>query len=309
MKADTFRIGLLPLFALWAAGCPSTKNEPKEASMAQPTPQVSESPRTVPTPSPAAPTSATSALEAVDDLLLRVNTVEGYTRVSLPDDSWGAWLRRLPLAAAGSPVRSFSGTVILPGDHENLAAVATLDIGKADLQQCADAVMRLHAEWDWANGVREITFQAASGMALPLARWEKGERIVPKGSSIMWVPAAAPSKDDHRSFRKYLDAVFAWANTVSLERQAKKVELDDLQPGDFFILPGNPGHTVLVLDLAVDGSGQRMVLLGQSYMPAQNFHVLRPRRDTAWFSLDPRAPGVQTPFWPKPFPWSSIRRL
>ncbi|HQK20766.1 MAG TPA: hypothetical protein PLJ27_25110, partial [Polyangiaceae bacterium] len=67
--------------------------------MAQPTPQVSESPRTVPTPSPAAPTSATSAvertigpvdlarylwhadsslepLEAVDDLLLRVNTIE-----------------------------------------------------------------------------------------------------------------------------------------------------------------------------------------------------------------------------------------
>ena len=28
-----------------------------------------------------------------------------------------------------------------------------------------------------------------------------------------------------------------------------------------------------------------------------------------WFPVDAAAGGVQTPFWPAPFPWSSLRRL
>jgi hypothetical protein len=51
------------------------------------------------------------------------------------------------------------------------------------------------------------------------------------------------------------------------------------------------------------------VLLGQSYMPAQSYHVLRPSAGEVWFAIDPAAEGVQTPFWPAPFPWAAIRRL
>ena len=57
--------------------------------------------------------------------------------------SFGAWLRRLPLTPAGTSVLSFRGDVILPSDHENLAALAALDVGASDLQQCADSVVRL----------------------------------------------------------------------------------------------------------------------------------------------------------------------
>jgi thiamine monophosphate kinase len=106
-----------------------------------------------------------------------------------------------------------------------------------------------------------------------------------------------------------MDTVFSWANTASVERQGEKIPLAQIQPGDFFVTAGNPGHAVLVLDIAKNDSGKVEVLLGQSYMPAQNFHVLRPRRDTAWFAIDPASDGLQTPFWPKPFPWSSLRRL
>jgi len=96
---------------------------------------------------------------------------------------------------------------------------------------------------------------------------------------------------------------------VALARQADAIDLEALRPGDFMILPGNPGHTVLVLDLARDAEGNRKGLLGQSYMPAQSFHVLRVGPDKVWFDIDPAAGGVKTPFWPKPFPWSSLRRL
>jgi len=248
------------------------------------------------------------ALEAVDALAARFAPPPGFSRAALEPKSFGAWLRGLPLAAPGTPVVAYDGRTILAGDDPRLGAVATLDVGTADLQQCADAVMRLHAEWQWSTGSPDVTYRAASGLALPFSRWASGERLVARGSSLTWTPSARPA-NDHATYRKYLDAVFSWANTVSLARQASTTSLDALRPGDFLVLPGNPGHTVLVLDLTRTTDGRRAVLLGQSYMPAQSYHVLRANAGSPWYVLDPASEGIQIPFWPAPFPWSSLRRL
>jgi hypothetical protein len=64
---------------------------------------------------------------------------------------------------------------------------------------------------------------------------------------------------------------------------------------------------VLFLDVARAAGGRRVALLGQSYMPAQNFHVLRPGSGDAWFEIDVSKP-LSTPFW-RPFAWSLLRRL
>ena len=102
--------------------------------------------------------------------------------------------------------------------------------------------------------------------------------------------------------------VFNYASTISLDRSSsKKIDRKDLEPGDFFVLPGGPGHAILILDVATGPSGERSALLGQGFMPAQDFHVLRDARGSAWFSLEGDA--VDTPFWPAPFPWSSLRRM
>lgn len=233
----------------------------------------------------------------------------GLARVPVAAGSFGAWLRGLPIRPGG-PVVDYRGRVILAADDPRFAAVAALDEGTADLQQCADSILRLHAEWLWSRGQRAITYRAASGAPMPFERWLAGERPSAEGSSLVWKPLGrAALRDDHAAFRRYLDAVFTWANTGALARDAAKPAAEGLRPGDFFVIAGAPGHAVLVLDVAANDGGERAVLLGQGYMPAQSFHVLRSSPDAVWFPIDPASIGVQTPFWPAPFGWSSLRRL
>ncbi|MBK8256544.1 MAG: hypothetical protein IPK82_28225 [Polyangiaceae bacterium] len=233
----------------------------------------------------------------------------GFERVAVQPGSFGQWLRGLPLRPKG-PVVDHRGQVILPVDDARFARVIALDEGSLDLQQCADSIVRLHAEWLWSKGERDISYRAAAGTPMPFERYLNGERPAGEGKKVVWKPLGKKAnRDDHGAFRKYLDSVFMWANTGALARDASKTNLNDLSPGDFFVLAGAPGHAVLVLDVAQNSLGNRVVLLGQGYMPAQSFHVLRPSPNEVWFAIDPSAGGVETPFWPAPFPWSSLRRL
>lgn len=259
-----------------------------------------------PTPSPSEyPWLAGSDTSGVIALAYRVAPPPGFARVVLDADSFGAWLRLLPMAPTGTPVRDYRGAVRYPAEDRRILAVSTLDVSAADLQQCADTVLRLHAEWRWARGHRDHRYRAAAGTELPFSRFVAGERVAADGPRLVW-QRGLPRALDHAAFRDYLDMVFTWANTGSLARDARPVSVDELRPGDFFVLPGSPGHTVLVLDLAVAPDGRRRALIGQSYMPAQGFYVLH-GPDAGWFALEPPAP-VATPFW-VPFPWEALRRL
>ncbi|MBN2192628.1 MAG: hypothetical protein JW751_07405 [Polyangiaceae bacterium] len=229
----------------------------------------------------------------------------GFSRILVPTGSFGAWLRSLPLAPADTPVRDYLGSVRYPVRESRILAVSSLDLSPVDLQQCADTVIRLHAEWRWAAGYRDHSYRAAAGTELPFQRFVAGERVVGDGPRLTWQRGRARLAD-HAALRAYLDMVFAWANTGSLARDARIVPASEIRPGDFFVLPGNPGHAVLVLDLARSSVGGLRALIGQSYMPAQSFYVLR-GPDSGWFPLDPPA-KLHTPFW-VPFPWSALRRL
>jgi hypothetical protein len=245
-------------------------------------------------------------LAATEALAARFAPPPGFARVDVPEGSFGSWLRHLPLAPRGTPVRSFSGAQHLPADHRHIAAGTPLDVGARDLQQCADAIMRLHAEWLWHQGRAKQASYPSGGGPIPWKRFLAGGYPAVKGRSFEW-KSRGPREDDHSTYRKYLDTVFAWSNTVALAQKTTAIERGALRPGDFFALAGNPGHSVLLLDVAQNARGERVALLGQSFMPAQSFQVLRPERDAVWFSLEDDD-GVQTPFWPR-FPWSSLHRL
>lgn len=245
----------------------------------------------------------------VDTLEARFAPKKGHARVPVAPGSFGAFLRGLPLAAPKTPVLSYAGEVIRAGDHPHVAAVAALDVGGRDLQQCADSIVRLHAEWRFAGGGRDQAYRAASGLRLSFPRYAQGERLQVNEGKPRLVPGARPSAPTHALLRTWLDDVFGWTNTGALVRDAQKVALDDLRPGDFFVVPGSPyGHAVLVLDVARSAEGRRALLLGQGFVPAQSFHVLRPSADETWFELDEAAGEIKTPFW-SPFPFSALRRL
>jgi hypothetical protein len=244
---------------------------------------------------------------SAEPLVHRFAPPDGYMRVAEAEGSFGAFLRTLPLAPKGTPVTTYRGELVREGDDEYVAAVVALDQSHADLQQCADSVIRLHAEWLWSRGRRDASYEASSGAPMPFARWMNGERAVAKGTGLAWQKSRVAGGRDHDAYRAWLDDVFAYANTVSLARTSKSVMPADLRAGDFFIHPGWPGHVVLVLDVARDTQGHAAVLLGQGYMPAQSFHLMRPSRESPWFRLDPEAP-VTTPFW-REFEWSELRRL
>ncbi|HTJ82180.1 MAG TPA: DUF4846 domain-containing protein, partial [Polyangiaceae bacterium] len=235
----------------------------------------------------------------------------GFHRVPEEPESFGAWLRSLPLRPAGSPVRSYDGEVLHAGDDPRIAAVVEVDVSPVDLQQCADSVIRMHAEWQWATGRKaEIGYHFLSGDYAKYADYAAGDRPVVDGQHVRFARSARAS-DDHATFRKYLDLVFTYASTISVAQRGEKIAKEALAPGDFIVLPGGPGHAILILDVAVDDAGHRVALLGQGYMPAQDFQVLHARPGDgnrgAWFSLDGDA--IDTPFWPVPFPWSSLRRM
>ena len=114
-------------------------------------------------------------------------------------------------------------------------------------------------------------------------------------------PQGRPVARTYKNFRRYLDVVFGCAGTISLRRELPAVsDPTRIRAGDVLIQAGSPGHAVLVLDVAEHPvTKQRVFLLGQGYMPAQEFHVLKNPEDgdlSPWYEADGRE-EIETPQW------------
>lgn len=175
---------------------------------------------------------------------------EGFHRLPLNSNSFGTWLRNRPLKK--------DKTVYLYNGEEKTnqaAQFAVLDIsvGDKDLQQCADAVMRLRAEYFYEK--KEFDSLV----------FYDNERGVYK-----FTPPYTRA-----NFDNYLTRVFGMCGSASLAKQLHPVALlSDIQPGDVIIRGGFPGHAVIVMDVALNDAGEKLFMIAQSFMPAQNIHVL-----------------------------------
>ncbi len=219
----------------------------------------------------------------------------GFERVSAESTSFGQYLRRLPLKAHGAEVKYFDGSVKTNrGVYE---AVVDIDVGTRDLQQCADACMRLRAEYLFGRGrYDEIHFNFASGFRADYPKWAEGYRVVVVGNVAHWVKSAQPSRS-YADFRKYMDVVFSYANTVSLAEEMKSVGTGDMAIGDVFV---DKGHALMVVDMAQSATGnKKLFMIAQSYMPAQDIQVLSNPGSpdiSPWYELD-FGETLRTPEW------------
>lgn len=227
----------------------------------------------------------------------RIAPPSGFRRVPASNGSFGAWLRGLPLQPGRPAVRLFDGR--LKGNQEAHHAVVRIDVGSRDLQQCADAVMRLRAEYLHARGCEgDVAFRFTSGDLASWTGWQSGLRPQVRGNSVAWRRTARPDAT-YASFRRYLDTVFNYAGSASLEKELNRVaDPARVEIGDVFIRGGFPGHAVIVADVAEGPGGERVFLLAQSYMPAQEIHVLRNPGSSSspWYRAASRGP-LTTPEW------------
>lgn len=228
----------------------------------------------------------------------RILPPAGYQRVAASEISFAAHLRQLPLKPHGSRVTYFNGRL-----KPNLGiyeAVVDLPIGSEDLHQCADALMRLWAEYLWnKREYHKIHFNFTNGFRVDYTEWMNGKRIVVKGNKSYWVKQAPPS-NSYEDFWDYLEIIFMYAGTLSLSRELNPASIADMQIGDIFIQGGSPGHAVMVADMAQNPkSGAMLFLLVQSYMPAQEIQILKNPLDkkiSPWYSTA-FGDTLETPEW------------
>jgi hypothetical protein len=190
---------------------------------------------------------------------------DGYDRVSADSGTFGSYLRRVGIKK-DKRVFLFNGS--LKQNQKAQYAVLNISVGNKDLQQCADAVMRLRAEYLYGlKRFQEILF--TDNEKKQYAFQQPYNRI---------------------HFDQYLQKVFGMCGSASLEMQLKsKRDLNKIQVGDVFIKGGFPGHAVIVMDLAANEKGEKVFLLAQSYMPAQDIHILKNPNDsrlTPWYAIN-----------------------
>lgn len=219
----------------------------------------------------------------------------GFSRSLQSPDSFAHWLRHLPLKPESASIMLFDGRQ--RATQSGAAAIVDIDVGRRDLQQCADAVIRLRAEWLYATGQRAaLSFAFTSGDRYAFADWLDGRTPVVSGNRVAW-RTGGRRPADHAGLRRWLDIVFAYAGTLSLEREMARVnDIAAVAPGDVLLQGGSPGHAAIVLDVAHDRAGAPAVLLAQSFMPAQSLHVLRNPGGGVWFHVRRDAP-IATPDW------------
>jgi Domain of unknown function (4846) len=203
----------------------------------------------------------------------------GFRRLPPTPGDFISWLRQLPLKKDRT-VFLYNGQPKRNQDAQ--FAVLDVTVGHQDLQQCADAVMRLRAEYLYAqHRFPEIDFYSEQGVRLNFSEW-----------------AGRHHGYSRATFDNYLANVFNWCSTRTLEKALKPRPFSQLSGGDVLIRGGSPGHAMLITDVAEDAQGHRIYLLAQSYMPAQDIHIVKnPTEPTLspWYRANQTGSIIETP--------------
>lgn len=226
----------------------------------------------------------------------RFSPPRGYTWIEETPGSFGDFLVNFPLYPENFPIRDYKQIPI--AKQYNHAAILKIDVGEKDLQQCADAWMRLYAEYLWAKkDYDHIVFEFTSGQKLSWNEYKNGIRTTEIKDRVKFHKSAKPDAS-YENFRNYLNLVFNYAGTISLDRESVPVlKNSDIQTGDFLIKPGSPGHSVFIVGRARNASGRIICLLAESFMPAQDVHIIKNQSNpliSPWYALDVNAPVTKT---------------
>lgn len=204
----------------------------------------------------------------------------GFIRKPNDNNTFAWYLNHLPLKSKDAFVTYYNGD--MKANHGVYSAVVDLPIGTKNLQQCADAVIRLRAEYLFGQKrYSEIHFNFLSdGKPRFYEDFVKGDH-------------------SYTAFWDYLEHIFEFANTTSLFDEMKSIPISQAGPGDVLIQKKQPfGHAVIIVDMVENTRGKKLYMLAQSYMPAQEIQILQNKYEPtkgSWFDLDKQE--ILTPEW------------
>lgn len=200
--------------------------------------------------------------------------------------SWEYFLQHLP--EKEGPVLDYKGNPV--AFQQKHTAVINYDVGPRDLQQCADALMRLRAEYLFKQKrFAEIGFHFTDGNYYSFDDYCLGKTPVPRGINVRFISLPQRSKNN-KELRKYLDIVYTYAGTISLASELS--DAPDLAIGTIVISPGSPGHCFIITDEANTATGEKVFKLVEGYTPAQSIYVLANTSDASLGVWHPLKNGV-----------------
>ncbi|MDZ7262043.1 MAG: DUF4846 domain-containing protein [candidate division KSB1 bacterium] len=229
------------------------------------------------------------AYNSSEAIVNRIPVPDGYERINTLAGTFEDWLRHLPLKKGRPPVYLYNGEKKI--NQKAHYAVVNIDVGDQNLQQCADAIIRLRAEYLYStHNYPALHFNFTSGDRADFTNWIEGYRPVVNRNKASWIKSQR-ADSSYQAFRKYLATVFIYAGSFSLSKELHPVQdVNEIKIGDVFIEGGFPGHAVIVVDMAVNKkTGKKLFLLAQSYLPAQDIHILKNPANAAldpWYEAD-----------------------
>ena len=130
-----------------------------------------------------------------------------------------------------------------------------------------------------------------------------------KGGKLISYKSESEGANVQQLYGRFMEFVFSYCGTYSLSKQTNPVnDSRSIQPGDLFVYGGFPGHAVTVMAVARNEDGEKIFLLSQGYMPAQDIHILKNSVNSdlsPWYTADEMFP-LNTPEWE--FKAGSLRR-
>src|SRR4030095_4646733 len=112
-----------------------------------------------------------------------ISLPQGFNYVDDGDSAYSDWLLNLKLKKSKT-VYLYNGK--LKSNQDAQYGVLNIDIGKKDLMQCADAAMKLRADYLFEKHLYDqIKFLTTSGNVISFENWLKGIRWKEQGAKLV----------------------------------------------------------------------------------------------------------------------------
>lgn len=229
-------------------------------------------------------------------IISRILLPNNYKRASYKEGTFQKYLQDYSLKDYGAKVINYDGNpYVYQAGH---VGVLEVPVPANGLQQCADALMRLRAEFLWdTNQKSKIGFNFTSGHYCSWSKYAEGYRPKINGNNVSFHKTAVVD-DSKANFYRYLNLIYTYAGTQSLFDELPKIsEVKNLQVGDMLITPGFPGHIIMIVDKATTVNGDNLFIFAQGNTPAQSVHILKNPSDSnisPWFQIE-MGEAVQIP--------------